>query len=285
MLFRKQQTFIFAEDRFPIQLFVSLFAMDIMVFLFEPSLTFASIYAFTSFFPKSIITAWNHHHQHVKTFKSPVMNMLLEIMYFFQTGVVPEGWVLHHNLGHHKNYLKGRQDESGWLNSRGKKMNAAEYTVKVGCLTYFYILRNALRHKRRHMIRLCIGLTIVFGSIYCLCKINPLNTVIIFLLPAIASLFATVWHTHKHHAGLSTQDHKHASFNILDPLYNKLTGNLGYHAAHHISAGTHWSKLPKLHERISSDIPANLYKEPGFPFEQIKYAKKMFNNIFLLQKN
>ena len=45
----------------------------------------------------------------------------------------------------------------------------------------------------------------------------------------------------------------------MSPIYNLLTGNLGYHTAHHHKQGLHWSRLPELHEKIKDKIPENLY--------------------------
>ena len=178
------------------------------------------------FFPKSMITAWNHHHQHVPTFKQPVLNMLLEIVYSFQTGVLPEGWVLHHNLGHHKNYLDGVKDESAWVTKSGHRLTEFQYTMKVTSLSYYYIIRNAFNNHARHGLRFLIGAFLVSVVFWGMCLYNPTNAVILFLLPAVAGLFGTVWYTYKHHAGLYTETKEHASWNVLDPLYNKLTGNL-----------------------------------------------------------
>ena len=215
--------------------------------------------------------------------------MILEIMYSFQTGVLPEGWVLHHNLGHHLNYLKGRKDESTWLRKNGTKMREWEYTIKISLMSYVLIIRNIFKVNKKHGIRFLIGLILTSSVFYVFWKINPFNAVILFLIPAIGGLFGTVWFTYKHHAGLNTVIPEEASWNVLDPLYNKLTGNLGYHTAHHISCGVHWSKLPALHEKISPKIPEHLYREPGFPFnlfqfsyDKISEAKTMFSQRELL---
>jgi hypothetical protein len=47
--------------------------------------------------------------------------------------------------------------------------------------------------------------------------------------------------------------------------YNILTGNLGYHTAHHVKPKLHWSKLPEFHATIADRIPDHLYIEPFFP--------------------
>jgi fatty acid desaturase len=266
MLKALKKNFNYYADRGPVTLFLGLFCIDLIVFSLNLPLGINIVYAFIAFFPKAMITAWNHHHQHVSTFKSPVLNMALEVMYAFQTGVLPNGWVLHHNLGHHPNYLKGSEDESAWITRGGRKMGELEYTLRVGCMAYVLIIRNIFRFDFKYGLRFLVGLVLTGLAFYGLWIVNPQSAVVLFLFPAIGALFGTVWFTYKHHAGLYTSMAEEASWNTVDPFYNKLTGNLGYHTAHHISCGTHWSKLPDLHTRIAHKIPSHLYREPGFPF-------------------
>ena len=58
-----------------------------------------------------------------------------------------------------------------------------------------------------------------------------------------------------------TQNEFEASYNNLNPIFNLLTGNLGYHTAHHHKMGVHWSKLPDLHATIADKIPQELYRK------------------------
>jgi fatty acid desaturase len=274
------KAFHYSADQIPVAIFTGFFLLDIAVFALDLPLSVTLFYALIAFLPKSMITAWNHHHQHVPTFKSSRLNMALEVMYAFQTGVLPNGWVLHHNLGHHPNYLKGAEDESAWITKRGRKMGEIEYTLRVGLMAYVLIVRNMFRFNGKHARRFFIGSAITGSIFYGLWTLNPIGATILFFLPAVGALFGTVWFTYKHHAGLDTKVHEEASWNVLDPLYNKLTGNLGYHTAHHISCGTHWSKLPELHGRICNKIPKELYREPGFPFplfEALRTAKTQEN--------
>lgn len=260
------KSFHYSADQVPVAIFTGFFLLDITVFALDLPLIITLLYAILAFLPKSMITAWNHHHQHVPTFKNSALNMALEVMYAFQTGVLPNGWVLHHNLGHHPNYMKGAEDESAWITRQGRKMGEMEYTLRVGVMAYVLIFRNMARFDAKHGKRFMIGFAITGSIFYALWTLNPAGAFILFFIPAVSALFGTVWFTYKHHAGLHTNIAEEASWNVLDPLYNKLTGNLGYHTAHHISCGTHWSKLPELHERICKKIPKELYREPGFPF-------------------
>jgi fatty acid desaturase len=88
--------------------------------------------------------------------------------------------------------------------------------------------------------------------------------VFLFALPMVTSLLFTAWVTHDHHAGLDTQDPYAASMNTLNRRFNQLTGNLGFHTAHHLRPGVHWSNLPALHKELADKIPAELYRRPDF---------------------
>jgi fatty acid desaturase len=80
----------------------------------------------------------------------------------------------------------------------------------------------------------------------------------------IVSLIFTAWVTYDHHSGLDTDDPFEASYNNTNRVFNFLTGNLGYHTAHHYRQGLHWSKLPELHEKIKSRIPPELIRNSEF---------------------
>jgi hypothetical protein len=82
-----------------------LYCLDIFVFVKVDSIPFLILWFLIGIWPKGNISARNHHHQHCFTFKSTILNRLLEVMYGLQTGIAGFTWVLHHNLGHHLNYL------------------------------------------------------------------------------------------------------------------------------------------------------------------------------------
>lgn len=94
---------------------------------------------------------------------------------------------------------------------------------------------------------------------------DPLSAAIVFLIPMLLAYVGTCATTYFHHAGLETDDHLEASHNVLNGPYNVITGNLGYHTAHHMKQGLHWSRLPEYHAAIAADIPAELisYAFPG----------------------
>ena len=200
----------------------------------------------------------NHHHQHVNSFRAAWLNRLYDLMLALQCGIGPYGWVLHHNLGHHVNYLNQlpheSPDESLWTRADGTQMGRLEYTFHLLSRHQIDIVRVGRRHPRHFRYFLLMKLPL-WGLIGVGLWLRPLETVLVFLLPAFITLFHTTWATYEHHAGCPRDSHLAASRNRDNRIYNALTGNLGLHTAHHKHPGLHWSLLPELHERIRNQIP------------------------------
>jgi len=205
----------------------------------------------------------NHHHQHFNTFRSAILNRLYEIPLALQTGISPYGWVLHHNLGHHRNYLNQRPhpqpDESKWTRRDGSKMGTLEYTVDLVLNSQIDMLKVGRKHPRFLRAFLLMKLP-VWGFIGILLYLNPIAALLTFVIPGFITLCHTAYSTYANHAGLYPTSHYDASMNNTSPVYNFLTCNLGYHTAHHKRPGVHWSLLPKLHEEIKDQIPPEMIR-------------------------
>jgi fatty acid desaturase len=253
------------EDVLPVVLIVALTALDFTMYFTVDSISVLMTYWLLMLLPKGVICAWNHHHQHTMTFRMPTLNRLLEQCYALHTGVTSHLWVLHHVLGHHKNYLDQHVDESRWMRADGKTMSALEYTLNVASTAYFRGYQVGKRYPKAQQIFL------TFTAVTCvvlaaLVLYRPVPALFLFVLPMIASLLFTSWVTYDHHSGLHADNEFEASNNNTGRLFNLLTGNLGYHTAHHMKQGLHWSKLPALHDSIKGNIPQHLYKASSFNF-------------------
>lgn len=213
--------------------------------------------------PKGISSAWNHHHQHSPTFRSKPLNRLLEFIYGLHTGMPTNMWVLHHVLGHHQNYLDQTKDESGWARADGTQMGELEYTIRIALTAYPRTLAVGRRYPGARRPFLIFG-TLTWATAGLLVWAQPLQGLLIYLLPMVVTIFYTSWVTYDHHAGLRTEQPLEGSYNILNAWFNRLSGNLGYHTAHHYRQGVHWSRLPALHDRIKGGIPERCYTESIF---------------------
>lgn len=254
------------SDIVPTILIVALFLLDLSVFFLCKNIWFLFVWLALVTVPKVCICSWNHHHQHLHTFYKISYNRLLELVYAFHTGVTTNAWVLHHNLGHHLNYLDQTKDESAWKRKNGSMMGEWEYTVVNAVKAYFRAFRVGMRHPKYQKGFLSMGCLIAALLVAALYH-NWINALFVFCIPMLFGYLVTVWHTYSHHAGLDTDDHYEASHNIMHRWYNIMTGNLGYHTAHHVKPGLHWSQLPKFHATIADKIPKELFVEPPIPFK------------------
>ena len=247
------------QDRLPVLIISLITSLDFVAYFLIDNLWLLLTYWLIMIWPKGVICAWNHHHQHTPTFHSAILNRILEQIYALHTGVTSKLWVLHHVLGHHHHYLDQEKDESRWKRRDGKSMGRLTYTLEVAATAYIRGIKVGLRHPRP-MKTFIIASIVTLFIVSLLVAYRPLPALFCFILAMVTSLLFTAWVTYGHHAGLDTDNDFEASYNNTNRLFNLLTGNLGYHTAHHYKQGVHWSKLPELHEQIKHRIPDNLYE-------------------------
>lgn len=259
--------FRYREDRLPALLFVLYFAVDLTVYFLADSLWFVIAWMVIGIFPKTCVCAFGHHHQHLPTFRQDWLNRLYEVVLGFHTGITSHAWFLHHVVGHHRHYLDQEKDESGWQRKDGTKMHWLEYAIVIAGTGYWraWKVGKDFRKQRRIFLSMLLVQVVLLVALF---WHNWVNALFVFLLPMIISLFITAWHTYYHHAGLETTDHAHACNNVYHKWYNILTGNLGYHTAHHARGSVHWSRLPEFHaEKFADKIPPENVHQPCLPFK------------------
>jgi fatty acid desaturase len=255
--------FKYPEDRVPVAIILVISCIDFcLYFLINNPWVFA-IYWVVMIVPKGKICAWNHHHQHTNTFRSIALNRILEFFYALHSGVTTNLWLLHHVLGHHMNYMDQSKDESRWKRKNGTQMGELEYTFNVAGTAYYRGYQVGKSHpkiQKEFLFFSALTLLIVIALV----AYKPVASLFLFVLPMVLGLLLTSWATYEHHAGLDTDNSFEASNNNLHPFFNLVTGNLGYHTAHHYKQWLHWSKLPELHKVIEDKIPPQLIKSAWF---------------------
>jgi fatty acid desaturase len=205
-----------------------------------------------------------HNHHHVNIFTHPWANRLIEVIMYLQTGTSGYSWTLHHNIGHHGDYLDQKKDPARWQEPDGRTMSRVKFDLYNSFMIYPEIWKVGQRHpvlfarfKRWFWISNVVLLVFFI--------LNPLNTLIIFIIPMIMMLIVLLDNTYQQHSGLGAKDHYLASRNVEHPLYNLTSWNLGYHTAHHLYPGIHWTELPRLHAKIRHEIPDVLCSKKLIP--------------------
>ena len=255
--------FRFAADRLPVFIILTFSLLDFIMYFIVDNIWWLLLYFLLMIFPKGLICAWNHHHQHTHTFYLKPLNRLHDFFFALHTGATTNLWVLHHVLGHHKNFLDQSSDESRWQREDGKTMSPLEYAFSIASTAYYRGFQVGKKFARVQFDYVLYSL-LTFSILILLCWFKFVPALLLFVLPMIISLFFTAWVTYDHHAGLDTDNQYVASYNNINRLFNIFTGNLGYHTAHHFHQGLHWSKLPELHEEIKHRIPPELIRNEVF---------------------
>ena len=266
-------------DRLPVLIILSLTALDFAMYFAIDNFWVLLSYFVVMIIPKGCICAWNHHHSHLPTFKSKPLNRLLEVAYALHTGTTTNLWLLHHVLGHHHNYLDQTKDESRWKRRNGEKMGELEYTFSVALTAHLRAWKVGMRypnHLRTHLIYTALALAIVVGLV----AYQPVQGILLFALPMVVGFLITAWATYEHHAGLDSDNDFEACYNMMNPVFNAVTGNLGYHTAHHYKQGVHWSELPALHEKIKDKIPEELYIDSFWDSAPFRFVYRLFGIQF-----
>lgn len=257
--------FRYKEDLVPVLLILGVFITQLAVFFFLSDWRIVAVVEGFLLIPQMSISAFNHHHAHLNTFNRTFSNHILNTILGLHTGIVTMGWVLHHNLGHHRNYLDQDLDQSRWRRRSGERMGVAEYVFGNYLRMYPEMFAVALKHPtllRKFLLQIGVSLSLLAFFAW----FNPVNTLILFVIPMLVKPPLTFLATYFQHAGLEPTDHHHASYNNLQPSYNAFFWNLGYHSAHHIKPGLHWSVLPEFHREIEKEIPGNLIVTDAVPW-------------------
>jgi len=192
-----------ASDRAPVFFVLALSLIDFLVYFLVNEVWWLAGYTLLMIMPKGLICAWNHHHQHTLTFRSKPLNRLLEFFYALHTGVTTNLWVLHHVLGHHKNFLDQAKDESRWKRADGSTMGALEYTLIVAGTAYYRGFQVGRKHVagtayyrgfqvgRKHpraQRKFLLYSAITFAGVALLCWFRTVPAIFVFLIPMVISL-------------------------------------------------------------------------------------------------
>lgn len=247
----------YREDILPSLVVFTIFTLQLWTFFCVDSLwaVAAIMLGLLSF--SAVPGAISHNHHHVSTFTRAWMNRGYEVILFLEVGIPPYAWTLHHNLGHHRDYLDQSRDPANWQLPDGRVMSRLRYDI-VGALRIYpeiwRIGRDFPALFRRFKFWGAISL-LVLGVFLLL---DPVKALLLFVLPMPFMYLGLLDNTYMQHSDLDTRSDYTASRNSHSRLYNLISSNLGYHTAHHIKPHLHWSRLPAFHASIAHHIPAGV---------------------------
>jgi beta-carotene hydroxylase len=196
-----------------------------------------------------------HNHAHLPVFRAWILNRLYDAALTQNTGYPTALWELHHNRGHHRNFLKPDDDVASvfyrgtreamprWLFALRGNLTIHRDAVRIG-------LAEGRLRRETLLPKLAFELLAQAAIVAALACYRPWLAVAFFVVPNALLAWLVWWESYPHHLGMPTTSAYDASMTIESPAYNRVTFNVGHHAAHHQKPTLHWSLLPAQTAKI-----------------------------------
>jgi fatty acid desaturase len=204
-----------------------------------------------------------HLHIHRPFSAKPAFNLILDLSMGVVTGMVGSNWRIQHLYGHHRGidlpYRGEREIAEDYSPLRAISFSAASLWD-----TFYSPIAESFRKgivddvktPIRYRWAFCEQLLLLLCVAGLMCW-QP-RLVLTYLLPwYVAMYFVTRYVDYLNHYGCDegSEDPYRRANNSLSRWFNLTTHNFGYHTAHHIRPGAHWTELPAIHRTIADQIP------------------------------
>jgi fatty acid desaturase len=262
----------YRADRIPLALVGSTLALSLAPVFFHVPVAALALVWFPLLLLKIPVPCAEHSHAHLRVFRSRVANFLYELALARVSGYVTSIWEIHHNLGHHRNYLTPALDVASSRDGSGGHMSVWRYIFLGDARILFDCLRVARGlsgpERRRVLARLFSQLALQWAGTLALLAYAPWATLAFLLVPARLLRWTVWWASYWQHHEVDGTSAYDGARTQAGWFYNFATLNSGHHAAHHEKPTLHWSLLPKRTAIIRDRIPDRLItgdRRPGPP--------------------
>jgi fatty acid desaturase len=210
-----------------------------------------------------------HLHIHRPFCRIRPLNLLVELALGAVTAMVGSNWRIQHLYGHHRGIDMPYRGDRSWHLEKYSPARALSYSVGSIWGTFYGPYRESFRKSILANVTTPMNYrwafvehTLLVVFVAALFAWQPW-LVLIYLLPwYFVTHFVTRYVDYLNHYGCdehSSNPYERAN-NSLDAEFNSSTHNFGYHTAHHICPGGHWTELPEIHRKIADKIPQNCLK-------------------------
>lgn len=205
-----------------------------------------------------------HLHIHRPFSRSRFLNVVLDLSMGAVSGMTSSNWRIQHLYGHHCGVDLPYRGDRAWHMERYTWLRATSYSITSLWGTFFEPIRESFRKGILANVETPISYRWAFcEQMLLLAFVTVLawwqpRLVLVYLLPwYLLTQFITRYVDYLNHYGCNERSdnrYEHAN-NSLSWWFNVTTHNFGYHTAHHIRPGAHWTELPEIHRSIADRIP------------------------------
>lgn len=248
------------SDIYPVSIIVVLFALKLWAILsWTQPLVLLCLVPANALLTLIAISA-KHNHVHVPVFRTTVANRVYEFFLNFVSASTTSTIQIVHVLNHH-NEVNGPLD---WARTSTRSQGQARREfIAYSLFTPWVFIKQLTKWKGENEDHFLVKLgrfeNFVMLSIYlCLAIYNPIAFLLVLFLPGVLSQFGLAAFNFLQHYHCDPDSLYNHSRNMTGFWFNACTFNAGYHTAHHEEAVLHWTLLPALHNKLSSQIDPEL---------------------------
>lgn len=208
------------------------------------------------------------------------LNLLLELSMGSVTGMTASNWRIQHLYGHHRGIDDAFRGDMAWELEAYTPLRVISYCLRTIWPTLLgpYVeafkkgvvrnLTTPINYRwafvEQSLLVLLIATLIVWQP-----KIAVFYAVPMYILTLLISRYID----YLNHYGCDERSeniYEHAN-NSLSRFFNRFNNNFGYHTAHHLRPGAHWTELPQIHRQIADEIPDQRKKPVSWSFLLLPY--------------
>lgn len=240
-------------------------------FFFDSLAAHAALYGIAIFF--FLIGKTNyllHLHIHHPFSRNDTLNLLLDLSMGSVTAMTSSNWRVQHLYGHHRGIDLSYRGDHRWQLEKYSPLRAFSFSIATLWPTFFAPIRESFRKGILANIKAPISYRWAFFEQFLLIVfVGGLAVwqpwlVLSYLLPwYLVTYFLTRYVDYLNHYDCDEKGANRfaAANNCVSRSFNSDTHNFGYHMAHHLRPGAHWTTLPDIHAAIADQIPEKNMKQ------------------------
>ena len=209
-----------------------------------------------------VVSVMVHNHKHVPMWRKKILNILTDNWLTFFYGFPVFAWVPTHMTNHHV-HVNTNEDYTRTYrySEQNNLLTLLSYPTISGmnqqpAVKAYYLKQWKADRKRFWLLSLQIFTLL---SLTVLAFVLDWKKALIYVvIPQQLSLFAVLIFNYVQHIHADETDEYNNSRNITGWALNFFLLNNGFHTAHHLYPGLHWSKLKQRHKEIEHRIKPEL---------------------------
>ena len=221
-----------------------------------------------------------HLHIHRPFSRVRALNLLFDLSLSAVSGMTASNWRIQHLYGHHRGIDRPYRGERAWHMETYSVLRAVSFSVMTLPETFYAPIAESFRKGVLANITSPISYRWAFceqmlqiAFVAALLAWQPRVT-LTYLLPwyAVTHFIARYVDYLNHYGCDESSDNPYLrANNSLSWWFNFSTHNFGYHTAHHIRPGAHWTELPAIHKTLADKVPAQHLKPFSWSASLIPY--------------